>query len=153
MLFLSVMCFFLFFSLETWCAVYRNSAGWHASWHRLRHEVSVRHGLRSPRPGSSKHSGQQQSSVQSVRLWLVQSAGGWPRGCLHHQGKLEVLTQVKSLCQEQHEWMYWAKSTGHTASFTAALNSGYNILCSHVWSCHQQNIFFTLTSCSIPYKT
>ena len=70
----------------TWRSLHRHPAGWHAAWHRLGHEVSVRHGLRSPRPGSSKHPGQQQSGVQSVRLRPVPSPGGWPGGCLHHDG-------------------------------------------------------------------
>lgn len=69
--------------------VHGHPVGRHAARHRLGHEVSVRHGLCSPRLGGSKHPGQQQSGVQSVRLRPVPSPGGRPGGCLHHAGELK----------------------------------------------------------------
>lgn len=54
--------FFLSLS-ETRRPVHSDSAGRHATWHRIWYEVSVGYGLRAQRFGRSEHPGQQQPGV------------------------------------------------------------------------------------------
>lgn len=56
-------------------ALHDDAAGRDASWHRRGHEVPVGHELRPQRPRRPEHPGQQQLSLQGVRLWPVALSG------------------------------------------------------------------------------
>ena len=74
-------------------AVHCDPAGGDVARHRGRHEVSVGHELRAPRPGRPQHPGQQQPGEQGVGLRPVALPGGRRVRPHLHQRPGECLTR------------------------------------------------------------